>query len=543
MTDKLSAPWIPPRARHMAAVLARHGVGFLSGRGAGGTTADARPAHVREALQELGATFVKLGQVLSTRGDLLSPEYRTELARLQDDVAPIPAEQVEARIAEALGHDVSELFASFDPVPLAAASIGQVHGAVLHDGRAVVVKVRRPGVVEQVKSDLDTMRHLAEVAHTHWAAAARFDVRAIVDEFARGLLGELDYLAEARNIERVAANFADEPRLHIPWVDWTRTAPMVLTMERIVGIKPLDTRALDEAGLDRRDLAEQSARFILKMVFEDGFYHADPHPGNFFFERDGRVGLIDFGLMGTVDQATREELAGLLLAVDSRNATRLVDALLDLGVAGHALNRRALHRDIEHMLRKYVALTAEELPLGPLVDDCVTVIRQHGLVLPSRLALLLKTAVMAEGVGEELDPTFRLPHLIEPYARALMRRRHAPRQLMRALGRAGFDAAMLASDLPRTVRRFLRDGERGAWQVGIRLDEVEPLVGRLERLANRVVLGLLASAFIVGIAVLLSAYHPAGWEAWAGRMFIGGFVLVTALGLYLAWSILRPAKK
>ncbi|MBI3791241.1 MAG: AarF/ABC1/UbiB kinase family protein [Gemmatimonadetes bacterium] len=536
-----NSPWIPPRARHIAAVLARHGMGFITGHGGG--VEDTRPAHVRAALQEMGATFVKLGQVLSTRGDILPPDYRAELARLQDDVAPIAVEQVQARIAESLGHPVHELFASFDPVPLAAASIGQVHGAVLHDGRAVVVKVRRPGVVEQVKSDLDTMRHLAALAHRHWNDAVRFDLVAIVDEFANGLLSELDYLAEARNIERIAANFAGEPRLHVPWVDWTRTAPMVLTMERIVGIKPLDARALDAAHLDRHDLAVTASRMILKMVFEDGFYHADPHPGNFFFEPDGRIGLIDYGLMGTVDDPTREELAGLLLAVSSRDPARLVDALLDLGVAHGRVDRGALTRDAERMLRKYASLTLAELPLGPLVDDCVTLVREHGLVLPSRLALLLKTAVMAEGVGEELDPSFRLPVLIQPYARRIMRRLASPRRVLQRLQRAGLDAAGLAGDLPRYVRRFLRDGERGAWQVGIRLDDVDPLMTRLERLANRVVLGVLAAAFIVGLAVMLAAVRPSGFEGWTSRMVATGFVLVCGLGAYLAWSIVRPAPR
>ena len=541
MSADLPVPWITPRTRHIATVMARHGLGFVMG--SGGNAGDTRPAHLREALQEMGATFVKLGQLLSTRADLLPPEYRAELERLQDDVAPIPVEQVRDRIVASLGHPIDELFATFDPVPIAAASIGQVHGAVLPDGREVVVKVRRPGVVEQVNSDLGTMRHLAELAHRHWAEAERYDIRSIVDEFARGLSSELDYLQEAHNIERVAHNFGPETKLHVPWVDWARTAPMVLTMERIRGIKPLDRRALAAAGLDRHALAVQATGYILKMVFEDGFYHADPHPGNFFFETDGRVGLIDFGLMGTVSDSTRAELASLLLAVHGRDPTRLVDTLLDLGAARHPPNRQALALDVAHMLRKYDALSLEALPLGPLVDDCVNVIRVHGLVLPSRLALLLKTAVMAEGVGEQLDPSFRMPALIEPYAKRLMLKRTSPRRLVRLLQRAGLDMALLAGDLPRSVRRFLRDGERGAWQVGIRLDDVEPLVSRLERLANRLVLGLIASAFIVGLAVLLAAYRPTGWDGWASKMFIAGFALVSALGLYLAWSIVRPDKK
>ncbi|HVZ76453.1 MAG TPA: AarF/UbiB family protein [Gemmatimonadaceae bacterium] len=546
------------RYQQIAGVLARHGIGFLAASmhgthpepvaehvpGAGNRhRAVTPPEHVRRALQELGTTFVKLGQILSTRSDLLSPEYRAELARLQDDDIPVPAGVIRGIIEEALGQRVDEAFSRFDDVPIAAASIGQVHGAALPDGREVVVKVRRPHVVELVHEDLAILRNLAESARRHWGPAERYDVVGLVEEFSQVLLGELDYIQEARNIERYAANFAGDATIHIPWVDWSRTAPTVLTMERIYGAKPLDIAGIEAAGLNRADLARRSAEIVLTSVFEHGFYHADPHPGNFFYQPDGCIGLIDFGMMGTVDEMTRHQLIELLLAISSRDADQLVDALLDLGMARRNVDRRRLADELGRVVGRYYELPLTEWSAGPLIESVYGVMRRHGMALPSRLALLVKTAVMAEGVGAQVDPGFRLPALLVPFTERLVRAQYGPAQLARQMQRTALETARLGTDLPRRVRRLLSDAERGGLQVGVRLDEVQSLVSRFEQLTNRLVLGILAGAFIVGLAVLMSAYRPSGWERWAGWMFGGGFVVVSVLGIYLAWGIVRPTKR
>lgn len=538
------------RYRQIVGVLGHHGLGFLAaavrhrGNGAPAAAPAATPAsHVRLALQELGTTFVKLGQILSTRADLLPAEYRAQFARLQDDDLPVPAEEIAATVAAALGRPVEELFASFDWRPLAAASIGQVHAATLADGREVVVKVRRPGVVEQVQQDLGILRRLAARASRYWAAAARYDVVGLVDEFAQVLTGELDYLREARDIERYQANFGDDPDIHVPWVDWTRTAPAVLTMERIRGAKPLDIAALDALGIDRRVVAERAAGIVLRTVFEHGFYHADPHPGNFFIERDGRIGLVDFGMTGDVDDRTRTQLSALLVGIVDQDADALVDALLELGVAQARLDRRALSRDLDRLLARYYGLPLSELRIGPLVENALGIVREHGLALPPRLALLLKTVVMAEGVGVQLDPDFHLSTLLAPLAARIVRQQHAPARVAARLRRTGVDAALLATDLPRRARRLLIDAERGGLHVGVHVDEAERILARLERLANRVVLGVIAAAFIVGLAVLLSA--PAGpmRDPWLRRMAFAGFAIVCAVAVYLVWVIAHPRRR
>lgn len=541
------------RYRRIAEVLGRHGLAYLAGLAGLGhffaghpqvaehpTLAEhTPPEHLRMALEELGATFVKLGQILSTRPDLLPADYETELAKLRDHALPVPVEAIRAVIVAELGRPVEELFASFEDAPLAAASIGQAHAATLPDGTEVVVKVRRPGVVEQVAEDLEILQNLAATVARRWDLAERYDPVGLAQEFARTLRAELDYLAEGRNAERFAANFAADPAIQIPRIFWEVTTSRVLVLERIRGLKIDDLAGLDAAGIDRPALALRASALVLKMVFDDGFFHADPHPGNFFIGPGGRIGLIDFGMVGALDDDLRANLGHLLLALTDQDPDRLVDAFLDLGVASGTIDRPALRRDVGGLVARYYGRPLAELALGPLIGEVFAIIRQHRLHLPPDLLVLLKTLVMLEGVGLQLDPTFRLTTAVVPYARRLMLRQYAPGPWLRRLGRAGLDAAELGLALPRQLQRLLAQLERGTLGVSVRPVEVEPLLHRAERMVNRLVLGVLAAAFIVGLAVLLAAYRPTGDGRWVGGFFAVGFVVALALGVYLAWGILR----
>ena len=366
------------------------------------------------ALEELGTTFIKLGQILSTRPDLLPPDYQAELARLQDGAPLEPFEAINAVLVGELGQPVSEAFATFDTAPLAAASIGQVYAATLADGTEVVVKVRRPGALEQVEEDLEILQNLAAAATRRWEFAQYYDLVGLAEEFAQTLRAELDYLREGRNAERFAANFADEAIVHIPRVFWDITTSRVLTLERIRGIKINDLPALEQAGIERKDVAERSARILLKMVFEDGFFHADPHPGNFFVEAGGRIGLIDFGMVGTVDERTQDQLVRLLVAIAGQDPEELVDAFLELGVARGRADRTILRQDLEHLLSRYYGRPLGEIAVAPLLADALAVVRHHYLHLPPNLALLIKTVIMSEGLGTQLDPTFNMATVLAP---------------------------------------------------------------------------------------------------------------------------------
>ena len=544
------------RYRQIAEVLTRHGLRWL--RDASGlerfrplrfdlsegdrseppTTAE----RIRLALEELGATFIKLGQFLSTRADLLPPEYQTELAKLQDSAPPFDSKMAKEMIEAELCQPTGALFASFELEPLAAASIGQAHAATLRDGSEVIVKVRRPGVVEQVEEDLEILQNLASAMSRHWEFAALYDVEGLAQEFAQTLRSELNYLQEARNAERFALNFAGDAKVHIPRVFWEMTTSRALTLERIRGVKVSDLDSLKANGIDRRALAERGTEVILKMIFEDGFFHADLHPGNFFIEPDGRYGLIDFGMVGSVDERLQGRLAGLLLALADRNYDQIVDALLEMGVAASRIDRERLRRDLENLISPYYARPLGEIALTPLLNDALAVVRRHRMRLPSNLALLLKTIIITEGLGARLDPDFCLLSVIEPYANRLLLNLYSPARWMRKLKRAGLDMAWLGAEAPQQLRRLICAIERSGFEFGMRPESFEPLIKRLEHIANRIVLGILAAAFIVGLATLLSVYRPPGWENWAGVMFAVGFFFALALGIYLAWSILRSGR-
>jgi ubiquinone biosynthesis protein len=544
------------RYQQIAETLSRHGLGYLVGvlglehrvpfhHGLLGHEPReepyTQPEHVRLALEELGATFVKLGQVLSTRSDLLGPEYQVELAKLQDAVPPVPGEVIRDLVAAELGRDVQAVFASFDVAPLAGASIGQVHAATLPDGTEVVVKVRRPDVVVQVEEDLDILRNLAAHASRHWTAVADYDVLGLVDEFAQTLRAELDYLREGRNAERFATNFRQDEAVHIPRVFWETTTSRVLTLERIRGIKVDDTQALDLADIDRRALAELATRVTAKMVFEDGFFHADPHPGNFFVGPAGQLGIIDFGMVGELDERLRDHLSALLVALTRTDADRLTDAVLALSTVKGPVDRATLRADLAALLAQTGGRAVSEIALGPAVEDALAIVRRHHLHLPRELALLLKMVVMNEGMAASLDPEFRLEAVLGAYARRLVARQLSPASIARRLSQAGFDVGQLGVDIPDHLRRLLAVLEGPGPAVHLRADELEPLVARVEHLGNRLLAGVITAASIEGMATLMTTDRQArhAGERAAMALAVGA---VGALGGYLAWTAGRPAR-
>ena len=547
------------RYAEIAQVLSRHGLGYLIAVAGLDRRVPlyrrllvpaedgdlAPPVHVRMALEELGATFVKLGQILSTRPDLMPPEYQVELARLHDDAPPIPGDIVRQVIAEELGCAPEEVFASFDMVPLAAASIGQAHAATLGDGTEVVVKIRRPGVVEQVEEDLEILGNLAAQADRRWPAAAAYDLVALVDEFSTTLRGELDYLREGRNAERFAGHFVDDPDVHIPRVFWETSTSRVLTLERLRGLKVSDTGGLERAGIDRRLLAERATRVTARMVFEHGFFHADPHPGNLFIEPDGRIGLVDFGMVGTLDDELRDRLGALLLAIARTDADRITSALLGLGVATQAVDRVALQRDVKAFIRRYEGRSLGEIRVAAVVNEIFAVMRRHRLQLPRELVLILKMVVMTEGMGSQLDPQFQLGSVLRPYAEQLVAERLSPVVLARRLQQAGIEVAQLGVELPDLLRRLVRtldrDLDRDKSQLNVRIDNLDEAVARIEKIGNRVIAGAITAALIEGLGELVAA-RGAGRKT-LGAIYATGAGATGTLAAYLGWTGLRGGRK
>lgn len=452
----------------------------------------------------------------------------------------MPTEQIRALIHQELGAAPEELFSMFDGEPLACASIGQAHAATLFDGSEVVVKVRRPGVVARVNEDLEILQNLATQASQRWAVAADYNLGGIAADFATTLRAELDYLQEGRNAQRFAKNFAAVPDVRIPRIHWDTTTSRVLTMDRIRGIKVDDLPALTEAGIDKSALAGRAARIAAKMIFEDGFFHADPHPGNLFINQSGSIGLIDFGMVGELSAQLREQLAKLLAALIADNPGRIGTALLALSVSPPGTDRRALERDIIQFMRLYQGKNLGEVEIAPLLIQMLALLRTHHIQLPQELALLTKMVLMTEGMGTRLDPEFNLGTVLKPYATRMALDRLDPRKLAQLLSRLGLAAADLGATLPEILERLAGAMDDGV-EVHVRTVELEPVVARVERIGNRLVAGMIAAAFIRGLGEMATA-DKERFSTWQNPMVAGGVGAVGALSAYLAWTG-RPRRR
>lgn len=535
------------RYAEVAQILVRHGFGSVAARmglgrlnlGSGPVRSEelSNPERLRRALEELGPTFIKLGQVLSTRPDMLPPDYLRELSKLQSSAPEVPAAIIRSLIEQELGETPEKLFASFSDAPLASASIGQAHAATLHDGTAVVIKVRRPGVVAAVQEDLEILQNLAQQVSRNWAAVADYNLEAISASFAATLRDELDYLQEGRNAERFAKNFADDPSIHIPKIYWATTTSRVLTIERIFGLKIDDEEVLAMPAAEKNILADLAAKAAVKMIFEDGFFHADPHPGNLFVESSSRIALIDFGMVGEVDKELRGHLGNLLLALSSNDADRIARALVELSINRPTTDRAKFRQDIRRFIKTYQGRPLGQIEISPLIEQILGIVRNHHLQLPSDIAMLTKMIFMTEGMGARLNPNFNLGTVVKPYASRLAFDRAIPHDFAHNLSQWGLDAAVLAADLPERFRSLVDHLDDGV-EVHLRAAELAPLVARAERIGNRLVAGMIAAAFLRGIGELTAADQDK-LRTWQNPLVAGGVGVVAALGGYLAWTSRR----
>jgi ubiquinone biosynthesis protein len=495
--------------------------------------------HVRLALEELGPTFVKFGQILSTRPDLLPPAYITELSRLQDQVPPAPWELIKACLEHELDSSLEQLFVSFDPTPLAAASLAQVHAAILPDRRHVVVKVQRPNIEQTINLDLDILYDLARLAQGRTPFGEMYNLVEIAEDFAATLRTELDYRREGRNADRFRANFAHEAHLYIPSVHWDYTTARVLVMERIDGIKIDDIAALEAAGHDRQQLALHSARLIIREVLEDGFFHADPHPGNIIAMPGEVIGLMDFGAVGYLSANDRANLVRLYIVAVQLDAAGIVEHLIRIGVAHYNSDRIGLQREIQRLLFKYYGLPLKEVQFHELLEEIRVIIYEYRLRLPTDLWLLAKTLVMMEGVGKKLYPEFDIFAVSKPYVERFVRRMWLPSEWGPGIVRNVVAWNDLVGQLPGQTHRILSQLERGELGLQLHIAEISRATKRLDRIANRIILSLLLAAFIVALALLiptLTLTWPWGLLTW---IVILSFVVMSILALWLIWSFFR----
>jgi len=468
------------------------------------------PEQLRRALEELGPTFIKLGQILAGRADLFGPEWIAQFERLHSNGPAVAPAALRAQLSEDLGAAPEDVFATWDDTPLAAASIAQVHAATLVDGTQVVVKVRRPGIADTIAADLRLLERLAGAAERQWPELQPYRPVALARQLAQSLKRELDLATECRQAERVARNFADQPDIVVPKVYWTHTSERVNVQQRITGVPANDQAAIDAAGLDRHALARRGAQAVLKMIVQDGFFHADPHPGNLFFLSGNRIAFIDFGMVGRLGVERREQLLKLLLGLVQRDAHAVADVLLDwAGSEGNGDNAAqpgedALLGEIETFVDQYHGVPLAQLGLAAMLGDVTTILRSHSLALPADLALLIKTFVTLEGLGRTLDPDFHMAEEALPMLQQALRARYQPGVLL-GRGWAQLRAGLsLIGDLPKDLGRLLRAARRGRLQVHIDISDLREVADRLDRAASRISLGLVVAALIIGSAIVMT---------------------------------------
>jgi ubiquinone biosynthesis protein len=509
-------PWLNDRLRS------------ADGQALAGVSTEAR---VRMAMTELGTTFIKLGQMLSTRADLIGPDMATELAQLQSNVPAESAQSARQLIEKDLGATLEDLFAAFDETPMAAASIAQVYGAVLPSGERVAVKVRRTGIESRVITDLEIVQLLAELMESQSASVRAYQPVAIVRQFRRTLMRELDFTYEKRNIEEFALHFEEDPNVCIPRVYADLCSNQIITMERLEGIPGTDIEALKASGEDLAEFARRGANMYLEMVFRDGFYHSDPHPGNLILLPGNVVGVVDCGQVGRIDDDLRDEVEALLLGIVENDAEQVTEQVLRLGSVPHDCSQDRLRADLDDFMADFVGHSLSDINVGSALSSLIEIIRRYHITLPPPLAMLLKTIIVLEGTSRRFSPEVSLAELMQPFCQRMLLRRFAPNRIVRRARRAYRDWDRLIAALPRDLVDLLARFRDGSLTVHLDHRHLDPIV-------NRLVLGVLTAAIFLGSSELWSREaKPLLW----GISIFGAIGYL--LSLFLGWRLMRAIRK
>jgi ubiquinone biosynthesis protein len=497
-----------------------------------------REARIRLTLTELGPTFIKLGQLLSTRPDVVGRELADELAQLQAATPADAPEVVRKTVETELGESLDDLFAEFDLVPIASASIGQVHRARLKTGERVVVKVQHAGIPTKVNEDLEVLAGLAQLAE-QFPEFRPYRPTANVAEMGRTLRRELDFGREERNLHQFAEMFRDDPTVSIPKAYTELSTPQVLTMDMIDGIPLSQPGLIEAAGVDREEVARRGANLYMQMIFTHGFFHADPHPGNIVLLPGNVIGLIDFGMVGRIDERLRENIEDMLLAIVQHDVPLLVRIIKQIGRPPPQLDEAGLANDVADFVGHYATQSLENFPVGAALTDMIEIMRRYGFMLPTTVAMLIKTLVTLEGTAKLLSPRFSLMEVMQPLQRGMMLRRLSPARQAKKLRRLYLEVEQLAEVLPQRVIQILEQVQDGKFDVHLDHRGLGPSV-------NRLVLGMLASALFVGSSFLLSYQVPPLLfhknEAWLGLkdvslLGLSGCTLSLLIGLRLLRAI------
>lgn len=495
----------------------------------------------RLALQDLGPTFIKFGQIMSIRPDLIPANFIQEFQKLQDEVPAFSSEDAKLIITKELGQPIEQLFQSFEETPIAAASIAQVHRAKTPDGKSVVLKIQRPGIRHTIETDINILFDLANLIDKYIPESKLFNPIGIANEFAKTIRKELDFSREGRNIDRFKRNFEGDETVYVPTVFWDLTTTHILTMEYIKGIKISEFDKLKTSGLDTKIIADHGAQATLKQVFEHGFFHADPHPGNILVLPGNIIAPLDFGMMGTLDNEIREILGDLLYAIIKKNVTKILRIFSEIGITQDIEDERTLKNDITDFLERYYQIPLYQLNVEIILNEFTEIIRRHQIKLPSDFTLMGKVLVTSEGVGRSLDPEFDMITMTQPYIKKLMIRRLDPRRQIQDFNYTLEDFSNLVKILPSELKAILSKIKTGKLTIKFEHQGLESFIAELERASNRLSFGLVIAALIIGSSLIVQV--DKGPSLFGFPVFgIFGYVIAAFLGLWLVIAILRSGK-
>lgn len=501
------------------------------------------PSEVRArlAIQELGPTFVKLGQVLATRPDIFPPNWIDEFSKLQDQVPAVPFEELLPELEAALGKSPFEVFKDLEPEPIAGASIAQVHLAKLQDGTPVVLKIRRPNVRQSIDADLRLLSHLGRLIESEFEEVRRFRPGEIIGQFSKSLERELDLAMEGRNTERFGRNFEEDEFIEFAKIYWDYTSEGLLVMSYIDGIPGNDLQAAAASGLDLKLLGERGANAVLKMVLIDGFFHADPHPGNVFYLPDNRLAIIDCGMVGRISLDRRDEIADLLAALVSRDVDTLRDILV-IWADGATMDEAKLSADIDEFIMNYDNAPLKHVRFSAVLNDLTTIMRENQLAVPPDLTMLFKALITLEGLGRQLDPDFQIVHHLTPFVKKIIIDRYMPGNLLKRGRRGLANLTDAVTGLPGDVSQVLREAARGRLKLNLDLKRLDHFGHQLDHSTNRLTMALITAALIVGSSIVMTVHGGPTIFGLPAFGFIG-FFLAFVIGIVLMISVWRASRE
>jgi ubiquinone biosynthesis protein len=500
-----------------------------------------QPQRLRLALEELGPTFIKFGQLLSTRPDIVPKDYALELQKLQDKVPSVDTAEIRRQIESEIGAPIDATFARFDDEPMAAASIAQVHRGQLKSGEEVVFKVRRPGIQKIIETDLDILMGLAYLIENHIPDSDVYDPTSLVKEFRRTIYREMDFAREGYTIDRFGTNFADDPEIYIPKVFWDYTDEKVLTMEYVPGTKISHFEQLEKAGHCLKEIAGKGATAFLKQVFEHGLFHGDPHPGNLLILDDGKICILDFGMVGRLSEELKVQLTELLFALLQRDVDRIISQLLYSGELLDETNLKALKRDLSEFIDDYYDILLQDIKVGKLLIDFVDILTEYRIKFPPDLLLLARALIAMEGLGRQLDPHFNMINHIRPFAEKILRDRMTPSHLSKELTQALQSYGALAKNLPRDIKEFINRVNRNKFKIDLEHRGLDKLVSDLDKSSNRLSFSMLIAALIIGSSLIMQTNKGPLLFGFPILGFLG-YSAAALLGLWLAIAILRSGR-